>query len=295
MSQQEDQAFVTAFKGVIIFLVGLAIAILILAIIISKQESGSERSASYKEALIAPIGKVNTEPGKMVAGGTPAVVPAVQPAAQQARSGKEVVESVCSACHGTGVLNAPKIGDKAAWQPRIAQGENVLLQHAIQGFKGMPAKGGATSLSEEDMAKAVNYMLEQVGAAPAKAEAQAPAAPTPAAQAPAAQAPTTQAPAAAPSAPAEAAASQATSADKGKQVYTATCFVCHGTGAAGAPKLDDKAAWQPRAAQGMGMLVQHATQGFKAMPPKGGNQSLTEDDIKTAIAYMLEQAGVKAQ
>jgi cytochrome c5 len=202
--------------------VGLAIAILILAIIISKQESGSERSASYKEALIAPIGKVNTEPGKMVAGGTPEAAPgsapAAQPAAQQARSGKEIVESVCSACHGTGVLNAPKIGDNAAWQPRIAQGVNVLLQHAIQGFKAMPAKGGVASLSEEDMKKAVSYMLERVGVAPAKAEAQAPAAQASTAQAPPAQAaateaPAAQAPAAAPSAPAP----QATSADKGKQ------------------------------------------------------------------------------
>ena len=167
MSQQEDQAFVTAFKGVIIFLVGLAIAILILAIIISKRESGSERSASYKEALIVPIGKVNTEPGKMVAGGTPEAAPgsapAARPTAQQARSGKEIVESVCSACHGTGVLNAPKIGDKAAWQPRIAQGENVLLQHAIQGFKAMPPKGGNASLTEGDIKSAIAYMLDQAG------------------------------------------------------------------------------------------------------------------------------------
>lgn len=295
MSQQEDQAFVTAFKGVIIFLVGLAIAILILAIFISKEESGSERSASYKEALIAPIGKVNTEPGKMVAGGAPAAAPgpalAAQPAAQQVRSGKQIVESVCSTCHAAGVLNAPKIGDKAAWQPRIAQGENVLLQHAIQGFKLMPAKGGNTSLSDEDMKKAVSYMLEQVGAAPAKAEAPAPAAQAPAASPPAPQASAAQAPATAPSAPAP----QATSTDKGKQVYTATCFACHGTGVLGSPKLGDKAAWQPRAAQGMGVLVQHATQGFKAMPAKGGNPSMTEDDLKSAITYMLEQAGVKAQ
>jgi cytochrome c5 len=83
--------------------------------------------------------------------------------------------------------------------------------------------------------------------------------------------------------------------ESGEQVYKQTCHVCHATGIAGAPKLGDKAAWEPRAAQGMDTLVKHATNGFKAMPPKGGNMSLTEDELRKAIQYMLGQAGVSAK
>ena len=72
-----------------------------------------------------------------------------------------------------------------------------------------------------------------------------------------------------------------------KSAYTASCFACHGTGAAGAPKLGDKAAWKARIAQGMGTLVNHATNGFKGMPPKGGS-SLSDDAIKAVVKYMVD-------
>lgn len=72
-----------------------------------------------------------------------------------------------------------------------------------------------------------------------------------------------------------------------KSAYTASCFACHGTGAAGAPKLGDKAAWKARIAQGMGTLVNHANNGFKGMPPKGGS-SLSDDAIKAVVKYMVD-------
>ena len=81
----------------------------------------------------------------------------------------------------------------------------------------------------------------------------------------------------------------------GKDVYTQSCFACHGTGAAGAPKLGDKAAWAPRIAQGMDTLVKHAISGFSSkpgsmMPPKGGAMNRSDDEIKAAIDYIVEQS-----
>jgi len=76
----------------------------------------------------------------------------------------------------------------------------------------------------------------------------------------------------------------------GERIYSTACFACHGTGAAGAPKFGDTAAWQPRLKQGMDVLLKHAMEGFNAMPPKGGNPSLSEADIKAAIEHMAQNA-----
>lgn len=85
---------------------------------------------------------------------------AAAPAANDA--GKSVYGKVCVMCHGAGIGGAPKIGDKAAWGPRIAQGQDTLYKHAIEGFTGsqgmMPAKGGGATLSDDDVKAAVDYM-----------------------------------------------------------------------------------------------------------------------------------------
>ena len=80
----------------------------------------------------------------------------------------------------------------------------------------------------------------------------------------------------------------------GEQVYQTACFACHATGVAEAPKLDDSAAWEPRLAQGMAGLLQSSINGKGAMPPKGGFAHLTEDDLRNAIGFMLDKAGVSA-
>jgi len=77
------------------------------------------------------------------------------------RGGEEVVKGVCQVCHGAGLLGAPKIGDKAAWRPRLAQGLSALHEHAIKGIRTMPAKGGNASLSDAEVSAAVDYMLSQ--------------------------------------------------------------------------------------------------------------------------------------
>jgi cytochrome c5 len=74
------------------------------------------------------------------------------------RSGETVYNAACMACHTSGVAGAPKLGDKAAWIPRIDQGAATLVQHALQGFKGMPAKGGCSNCSEAEIKAAVEYL-----------------------------------------------------------------------------------------------------------------------------------------
>lgn len=83
------------------------------------------------------------------------------------QSGQAVYESVCSACHGGGIAGAPKFGDRKAWTPRIAQGFDVLVKHAIDGFSGrsgmMPPKGGG-AFEDVEVARAVAYMADKAGA-----------------------------------------------------------------------------------------------------------------------------------
>jgi len=121
-------------------------------------------------------------------------------------NGKAIYDASCVACHNTGAAGAPKLGDAAAWAPRVKAGAPTLYTNAIKGKGAMPAKGGNPSLSDADVRAAVNYMISQSegpkGAAAAKA-APAPA-PAPAAAAPA-PAPAAAAPAPAPVAVAAAA------------------------------------------------------------------------------------------
>ena len=88
---------------------------------------------------------------------------------------------------------------------------------------------------------------------------------------------------------APAAASAAGPVD-GKAIYQQACFACHGTGAAGAPKFGDSAAWGPRIGQGMDTLFTHALKGFKGMPPRGGRADLDDDSVKAAVTYMVENS-----
>jgi cytochrome c5 len=87
---------------------------------------------------------------------------AAAPAALSADAGKKVFDTTCVACHGAGIAGAPKVGDKAAWAPRIKQGAAVLYAHAIQGFQGkagmMPPKGGA-AVSDDEVKAAVDFMV----------------------------------------------------------------------------------------------------------------------------------------
>ncbi len=74
---------------------------------------------------------------------------------------------------------------------------------------------------------------------------------------------------------------------KGKQIYNSACFVCHAQGIAGAPLFGNKEQWAPRIAKGMDVLFASALNGLGAMPPKGGQMWLPDDDIKSAVDYMV--------
>ncbi|MGH8669357.1 MAG: c-type cytochrome [Burkholderiales bacterium] len=186
-------------------------------------------------------------------------------AAPGSRAGEAIVKTVCATCHQAGVANAPKFGDKTAWAPRIKQGLNALVQSVIKGKGAMPPKAGDASLTEAEAARAVVVMANQAGA-----KFKAPAAPKEAAKAPAAK-------------------GGAAAAD-GKAVYDQTCHVCHAQSVAGSPKLGDKAAWAPRLKQGVDALMQSVLKGKGAMPPKGGNTSLSDAQVRAAVEFMASQS-----
>jgi len=279
-----------------LMILGALVAFTVIIFIAAHQITGSveeERGVDPRvRAAVAerikPVGSVNV------------AAPAAAPAA--AKSGAEVVAAACNACHGAGVLGAPKIGDKEAWGQRLlAQGGiDGLTASAIQGKGGMPPKGGAM-VSDGEIRAAVEHMLSESGVDVMGAAAPAPAAETAASAASpveavkemassVADAAASMAAAVMPAPASEPAAQAGADLAKGKTVYGTACFACHGTGAAGAPKLGDKAAWGPRIAQGMDALIHSALNGKNAMPPKGGRLDLSDDDIKAAVAYLVSEA-----
>ncbi len=126
---------------------------------------GSADTNSIAER-IHPVGKncIEGKPCKAAEQNTAAASAApAQPAASTApRSGQEIVQQVCAGCHTAGVMGAPKIGNKADWAPRIAQGMDTLVSHAINGFNNkMPPKGTCSTCSDADIKAAIKYMTDQ--------------------------------------------------------------------------------------------------------------------------------------
>ncbi|MFZ6688200.1 c-type cytochrome [Undibacterium sp. SXout11W] len=78
------------------------------------------------------------------------------------RSGATVFTLMCAECHITGISGAPKMSDKAAWTARLKQSPDTLLEHALHGYKMMPARGSCSSCSDTEIKAAVEYMLEKV-------------------------------------------------------------------------------------------------------------------------------------
>ena len=209
------------------------------------------------------------------------------------KTGEQVFAAQCSACHTAGVAGAPKIGDNAAWAPRLAQGFEALVNSALKGKGAMGPQGGG-DFSDFEISRAVAHMANQSGGkfeepkAPGAGTSTAAAAPAPAATpAPAAPAPAPEAPAQVAAAPAAAPAPAAAAAVPA--LYTQSCAVCHGAGIAGAPKLGDKAAWAPRIAAGMEAMVAAAIKGKGAMPPRGGS-SASDAEIREVVTYMANAA-----
>ena len=290
----EHQAFIRTPKQLIgavagFFLV-IVIGIILLVVFVTNQhQTGAGTEEKNAEAVAARLRPVAAEGYTLKDVNAPKVL----------QNGQAVYTAVCAACHATGAAGAPKVGDAGAWSARIAQGYDTLVQHALNGIRAMPAKGGNPDLDDVEVARALVYMTNQSGAKFKEPEAPAPAAQAPATTAAptAAAAAATPAAAASPSpAPAAAAPGATTAAadsGAGKALYSTTCVACHGAGIAGAPRFGDKAAWAPRIAQGSAVLYEHALKGYQGkagvMPPKGGS-SAPDSDVKSAVDYMSAAA-----
>jgi len=290
----------------IVFLLSLLAIVAVVYILISNLLSTYNRNSTKGEIdttqLVLKV-EENLKPvGVSSLSGAPVVGAA-------GRGGKEIYDAVCSACHATGVLESPKFGDNAAWSARAKGGLDALLTSAMNGKNSMPARGGDPSLTDSEIRAVVLYMTKEAGLnlggatkekkegpaaveAPKKEEAnkektaeESPATVT----TPAPEAKSAPVAPAIASAPVAATAPTAPSID-GKKVYNSACFACHATGVAGSPKFGDKDAWAPRIATGMDNLYHTALNGKGAMPPKGGNLSLKDDEVKAAVDYMVSQA-----
>ncbi len=286
MTEEHSSLIKTPKQLVIVVLLAFAVPITLAALVSQLVTSGEKGAHSDNADLVlARIQPVGT------------VVLAEATGPKGMLTGEQVYGQVCKTCHEAGLAGAPKVGDKAAWAHVLAEGDKTAFEHAIKGFKAMPARGGNSDLTDDEVKRAVAFMANKAGAnwtAPAVAAAPAATAAAPAAAPAAAGA----APAAAAAAPAPAAvasaapaaAAPASAAGNGKKIYETTCVACHGAGIAGAPKFGDKAAWAPRIKEGMPTLYEIALKGKGVMPPKGGNASLSDDAVKAAVDYMVAAA-----
>ena len=98
------------------------------------------------ELRIQPVARVEMQKAVVKSDGKP-------------RSGEAIYNTICTACHATGVAGAPKTGDKAAWAPRLATGSAALLKSATDGKNAMPARGGAADLTDAELKSAVDYLV----------------------------------------------------------------------------------------------------------------------------------------
>lgn len=138
-------------------IVGFTILVSLLAYLFGmfgseKPEPSAEATEASEQKVVANIQPVAT------------VEVAEAEGAHVEKSGEEIVKGVCVACHGAGALGAPKIGNAGDWGPRISQGYETLVKHAIEGIRSMPARGGAADLTDHEVADAVAYMANQAGA-----------------------------------------------------------------------------------------------------------------------------------
>lgn len=253
------------------FIGGIAILLAVLFLLVKLATSGyfyhsvEESTPSAIETRIMSVGQLQEGDGTPVG----------------QRTGEQIFNKVCIQCHATDstVANAPRLGNQGDWGPRIAKGFEVLINSGINGFNvGMPARGGASDLTDDEVARAVAYMTNQSGAdftaPPVNAEGASDAAAT------------------------DSAATGGDVKADGKAVFDKLCVACHAVNSAIAysPKLTDQADWAPRIKQGKDILFKHAIEGYTGpqggvMPAKGGNAQLTDDEVKAAVVYMVNQSG----
>ena len=234
---------------VLAFVVPVILIILLVTFVTSEKGGGTGSDAMTPEAIAERLRPVGT----VAFAGAPTGPRTLQ-------SGEAVYKLACGACHATGAAGAPKTGDTGAWAPRLKQGYDTLVKHAVEGFKAMPAKGGNADLDPIEVARAVVYMTNQSGAKYKEPEAPSPAAAT------------------------------KTAARTGEQIVLQTCGNCHTAGLNGAPKIGDRTAWIKRASAGIDGAVASAIKGHGGMPSRGGMADLTDAELRAAVQYMFNQS-----
>ena len=177
------------------------------------------------------------------------------------RTGKEVVDSVCGACHQTGAKGAPRIGDRKAWSKLASHGLASLTDSALKGIRKMPSHGGAPDVTDIEIERAITYMVNQSGGKWAEPISGL----TPAVE------------------------------RRGEQIVQAQCAKCHRTGVDGAPRIGDRDAWTPRLKHGVDFLVRSAINGHGPMPARGGVADLTDSELRGAIVYMFNPGASAAK
>lgn len=166
MSEQDDQIFIKRFSLVLVALAAFTIIIIALAATINSTREPSENTAREQAKLdrLSPVAAVYSGDT-----GRAAALAAVEEAAATASSvafggsldGQMIYQQACGACHEVGAAGAPQLV-ASDWETRLNQGRDVLVEHAINGIGSMPAKGGRSDLSDEQVAASVDYMLGEI-------------------------------------------------------------------------------------------------------------------------------------
>jgi cytochrome c5 len=273
---------------VLAFAIPIALVVLLSQLITDVRPPGRQEAQTGVLDRIKPVGEVT-------------LVEASAP--QASMTGEKVYQDVCKVCHEAGVVGAPKLGDKAAWAPRIKRGINALYSNAIKGTdKGMPPKGGNRNLADIEVQRAVVYMANRSGAsvkeppapaAPATAAAPSGAA-TVAAAAPATAAPAataaTATPAAAPAAPTKPGA-PLDMASAQALMRKSACDACHAVDKkiVGPAYMDVAAKYKGDAGANakLAQKVRAGGAGVWGPVPMPPNPQVPDDDIKALVSWIL--------
>ena len=188
MNNTNDTSFIHTFTLLILGLTVTGLMAFVLAQIVAKKAEEDEVVSQNLIERIQTVGRQNTTGKEVSISSIPGLIPesiesisaitnqtptidvAEEPnltataSPNISKTGQQVYEAACAACHGAGVAGAPKFGDSAAWKSRVVKGEEKLYANAINGYIGnagvMPAKGGRPDLSDTDVKNAVDFMTE---------------------------------------------------------------------------------------------------------------------------------------
>ena len=161
MSREQDKAFFRNFTIILILLALLMTTFVALGLMFGGVEESTETIAAKAMENTAPVAKMQMQGDEPEAAEETTEMVAAEGSDD---AGKATYDSICVACHGSGIPGIPQLGDIAAWAPRIEQGNDTLYERAIFGYTGasgipMPAKGGNPDLSDDAVKAAVDYMV----------------------------------------------------------------------------------------------------------------------------------------